>query len=193
LSSINYSSTGVDLVSYQVMAVELFGGAFLGTVFQEATKPFTNQISKAWNFKTTRENLKYLVDPVKKTAEEAKLFNEKLNRSNVEIDSLLDQLKEAEELINKYSNVPWYNVLLLSIYQGELHMLWEGKFLGPLPLLMQLSREGMLKSYFARAEKFLSFLTRKILNRNSMKIDHPLRVLLMFQKIQNSLLGWMRH
>jgi len=110
LSSINYSSTGVDLVSYPVMAGELFGGAFLGTVFQEATKPFTNQISKAWNFKTTLENLKSLVDPVKKAAEEAKLFNEKLNRSNVEIDSLL-----AEELIYKYSNVPWYNVLLLSI------------------------------------------------------------------------------
>jgi len=103
----------------------LVEGAALGVVFQEGAKPFTNHISKAWNFKTTRENLKYLVDLVMPVAKEMKLLNEKLNRSNIEIEILIDELKQAKELINKYSNENWYSFFLRPLYQGELHAMGE--------------------------------------------------------------------
>jgi len=103
------------------MAGELFGGAALGAVFQEAA----NQISKALNFETTFENLKSLVDRCIIHAEETKLLNEELNHSNVEIDILTDELNQGKELVNKYSNVPWQECFLLPLYQGELHAMDE--------------------------------------------------------------------
>lgn len=103
------------------MAGGLVEGAVLGAVIQEGTKPITNQISKAWNFRKTRKNLDSLVHRIMPGAEEIKLLDEKMDRPNDETKRLLQEIEQGKESVNKHSNVPWWKCCCLPCYQGELH------------------------------------------------------------------------
>ncbi|CAI8609222.1 unnamed protein product [Vicia faba] len=103
------------------MAGGLVEGAVLGAVFQEGTKPITNQISKAWNFRKTRKNLASLVHRIMPAAKQMKLLDEKLVRPTEETDRLIQEIEQGRESVNKLSNVPWWKCCCLPCYQGELH------------------------------------------------------------------------
>lgn len=103
------------------MAGGLVEGAVLGAVFQEGSKPITNQISKAWNFRKTRKNLASLVHRIMPEAEQMKLLDEKLDRPTEETERLIQEIEQGKESVNKLSNVPWWKCCCLPCYQGELH------------------------------------------------------------------------
>lgn len=103
----------------------LVEGALLGALVQEGAKPITNQISKALNFKTSRENLDSTVDRLMPYAEEIKLLDEESDPANGEPERLIQELKQAKELVNKYSKVPWWKFCFLPFYQGKLQALEE--------------------------------------------------------------------
>ncbi|MCI30001.1 leucine-rich repeat protein soc-2-like protein, partial [Trifolium medium] len=98
----------------------LVEGAVLGAVFQEGTKPITNQISKGFQFKTTRKNLASVVHRIMPVANRVKLLNEKLDLPKEEAEKLIEELEQAKESINKYSKVPWWKCWCLPCYQGKL-------------------------------------------------------------------------
>ncbi|CAI8609221.1 unnamed protein product [Vicia faba] len=103
----------------------LVEGALVGAVIQEGAKPITNQISKAFCFKTTRRNLDSLVGRLMPFAEEIKLLEEDSDPPNREPESLIQELKQGKELVNKYSKVPWWKFCFLPFYQGKLQALEE--------------------------------------------------------------------
>jgi hypothetical protein len=120
-----FSSRGVHFISfhfsYPVMAGELVGGAFLGAVVQEGMQPVTNQISKAFMFKTSRKNLDSLVDRITPAAEEMRLLDEKLGRPTEETEMVLEELKQGKDAVNKHSKVPWWKCCCLPCFQGEIY------------------------------------------------------------------------
>ncbi|XP_058766132.1 probable disease resistance protein At5g66900 isoform X2 [Vicia villosa] len=99
----------------------LVEGAVLGAVLQEGSKPITDQISKAMNFRKTRKNLDSLVHRIMPGAEEIKQLDEKMDRPNDETKRLLEEIEQGKESVNKHSNVPWWKCCCLPCYQGELH------------------------------------------------------------------------
>jgi len=103
------------------MAGELVGGAFLGAVVQEGMQPVTNQISKAFMFKTSRKNLDSLVDRITPAAEEMGLLAEKLDHPMEETEMLIEVLKQGKDAVNKHSKVPWWKCCCLPCFQGEIY------------------------------------------------------------------------
>ncbi|GAU49137.1 hypothetical protein TSUD_191390 [Trifolium subterraneum] len=110
----------VDFISYPIMA-GLVEGIVAGKVFQEGTNLIIGQISKGVDFKDTRNDLASVVDRVMPFAEQNKLLDEKLDRPKEEAERQIEELKQANETVNKYAKVPWWKYCCLPCYQGKLH------------------------------------------------------------------------
>ncbi|XP_045786283.1 probable disease resistance protein At5g66900 [Trifolium pratense] len=120
----------------------LVEGAVLGAVFQEGTKPITNQIYKSLKFKTTRKKLASLVHRMMPVAKQIKLLNEKLDRPKEEAERSIEELEQAKEIVNKYAKVPWWKCCCLPCYQGKLHAMEEQIGSSSIVTLMNTARDG---------------------------------------------------
>jgi hypothetical protein len=120
----------------------LVEGAVLGAVFQEGTKPITNQISKAFKFKKTRKKLASLVHRMMPVAKQIELLDEKLDRPKEETEKIIKELEQAKETVNKHSKVPWWKCCCLPCYQGKLHAMEEQIGSSSIVTLMNTARDG---------------------------------------------------
>ncbi|WJX89727.1 hypothetical protein P8452_71699 [Trifolium repens] len=120
----------------------LVEGAALGALFQEGTKPITNQISKAFEFRETRKKLASLVHRMIPAAKQMKLLDEKLDRPKEEAEKLIEELEQAKQTVNKHSKVPWWKCCCLPCYQGKLHAMEEQIGSSSIVTLMNTARDG---------------------------------------------------
>ncbi|CAK8562367.1 unnamed protein product [Lathyrus sativus] len=165
----------------------LVEGALLGAVVQEGAKPITNQISKAFHFKTTRKNLDSLVDRLMPFAEEIKLLDEETDPPNKEPERLIQELKQGKELVNKYCKVPWWKFCFLPFYQEKLHAM-EQKIVRSITLVTAISTARDVR----KANSLVTGMKGRQFNRlcdPPVKPDHTVGLDFLLNHLKNWVLG----
>ena len=103
----------------QVMA-EMVGGVAL----DKGLGMITGLVSKAWKFKTTRTKLQSTIQNLTPVVKKMKQQEEESNLPTEDTEKDLGDLLEGEQLVSKYSNVPWWKCCWLPFYQDKLQAMY---------------------------------------------------------------------